>query len=231
MIVAISVAAALTLPSVILILGSGDAQEPASPIPLGLLAMQTMVLIVLIGGFRYAVTVPAELVANWSIRMAWRGDERGYLTGVKQAALFATVVAPSLVLLPLHVGLFGPATALVHAVVGCLFGIAALDALFLAYRKVPFSCAYLPLGDPKLLWPGGAAILLLVPYAFAAIERAALRSPARTAALAAALAGIVLMIKVIDRVKRRERQQVDFDERPAPPTQRLGVFESMAVRD
>jgi hypothetical protein len=231
MIVAISVAAALTLPSVILILGSSDAQEPASPIPLGLLAMQTMVLVVLIGGFRYAVTVPAELVANWSIRMAWRGDERGYLTGVKQAALFATVVAPSLVLLPLHVGLFGPATALVHAVVGCLFGIAALDALFLAYRKVPFSCAYLPLGDPKLLWPGGAAILLLVPYAFAAIERAALRSPARTAALAAALAGIVLMIKVIDRVKRRERQQVDFDERPAPPTQRLGVFESMAVRD
>ena len=86
----------------------------------------------------------------------------------------------------------------------------------------------LPLGDPKLLWSGGAAALLVVPYAFAYIERAALESPARTAALAATLAGIVLAIKIIDRAQRRERRQLDFDERPAPPTQRLGVFESMA---
>jgi hypothetical protein len=99
------------------------------------------------------------------------------------------------------------------------------------YRKVPFACAYLPLGDPKLLWSGGAAALLIVPYAFAYIERAVVESSARTAALAATLAGIVLTIKIIDRVQRRERQQLDFDERPAPPTQRLGVFESMAIHD
>ncbi len=77
----------------------------------------------------------------------------------------------------------------------------------------------------------GPRALLLVPYAFAYIERAALKSPGWTAALAATLAGIVLTIKIIDRVQRRERRQVDFDERPAPPTQRLGVFESMAIHD
>jgi hypothetical protein len=231
MIVAISVAAALTLPSVMLILGSAYGQEPISSFPLGLLGMQVTVLLVLIGGFRHAVMVPAELVANWSIRMAWRGDERGYLAGVKRAAFLSTVVVPSLVLLPLHVALFGAATALVHALFGCLFGVAALDGLFLGYRKVPFACAYLPLGDPKLLWSGGAATLLLVPYAFAYIERAALKSPAWTAGLAATLAGIVLTIKIIDLAQRRERQPLDFDERPAPPTQRLGVFDSMAIHD
>ena len=92
-------------------------------------------LLVLIGGFRYAVMVPAELVANWSIRMAWRGDERGYLAGVKRAAFLSTVVVPSLVLLPLHVALFGATTALVHALFGCLFGVAALDGLFLGGPK------------------------------------------------------------------------------------------------
>ena len=86
MIVAIAVAAALTLPSVMLILSSVDLQEPMSSFPLGLLGMQVTVLLVLIGGFRYAVMVPAELVANWSIRLAWRGDERRYLAGVKRAA-------------------------------------------------------------------------------------------------------------------------------------------------
>ena len=231
MIAAVSVAAALTLPSVMLIVGSTTLQEQMSSFPLGLLAMQVSVLLVLIGGFRYAVMVPAELVANWSIRMAWRGDERGYLSGVKRAAFLLTVVAPSLVLLPVHVALFGPGTAFVHGLFGCLFGVAALDVLFLGYRKVPFACSYLPLGDPKLLWSGGAAALLLIPYAFAIVERLALTSPERTAALAATLTGMVLTIKVIDRVQRRERCQMDFDERPAPPTQRLGVFESMAIHD
>lgn len=229
MIVAIAVAAALTLPSVMLILSNADLQEPMSSLPLGLLGMQVTTLLVLTGGFRYAVMVPAELVANWSIRLAWRGDERRYLAGVKRAALVLAVAVPSLVLLPLHVALFGAVTALVHALFGCLFAVAALDGLFLRYRKVPFACAYLPLGDPKLLWSGGAATLLLVPYVFASVERAALRSPGGTAALAAALAGIVLTIKIVDRGQRRERQQLDFDERPAPPTQRLGVFEGMAI--
>jgi hypothetical protein len=231
MIVAIAVAAALTLPSVMLILGSASVREPMSSYPLGLLAMQVAVLLALIGGFRHAVMVPAELVANWSIRMAWRGDERGYLAGVKRAAFLTTVIVPSIVLFPVHLALFGAATALVHALFGCLFAAAMLDCLFLGYRKVPFACTYLPLGDPKLLWAGGAASLLFVPYVFAFVERAALQSPARTVALAAALAGVVVTMKIVDRVQRRERRQVDFDERPAPPTQRLGVFESMAIRD
>jgi hypothetical protein len=231
MIVAISIAAALTLPSVLLLAGSAYVRNPASPLPLGLMAMQVTVQLVLIGGFRYAVVVPAELVANWSIRMAWPGDERGYLAGAKRAALLATVVVPSLLLLPLHVALFGFVVGLVHGLLGCLFSMAALDAVFLTYRKVPFACTYLPLGDPKLLWSGGAAALLLVPYAFALVERTALASPVRAAGFAAALGGIVLAIKVVDAVRRRERQQLDFDERPAPPTQRLGVFDSMAVHD
>jgi hypothetical protein len=231
MIVAIAVAAALTLPSVMLILGSAYLRDPTPSFPLGLLGMQVTVLLALIGGFRYAVVVPAELVANWSIRLAWRGDERRYLAGVKRAAFLSTVVVPSLVLLPLHVALFGVAAALVHALVGCLFGAAALDGLFLGYRKVPFACAYLPLGDPKLLWSGGAAALLFVPYVFAYVERAALSSPGSTAVLAAALAGILLAIRISDRIQRRECCQLDFDERPAPPTQRLGVLEGMAGHD
>jgi hypothetical protein len=231
MIAAIAVAAALTLPSVLLILSGAYLRQPAASLPIGLLSMQATVLLVLAGGFRYAVTVPAELIANWTIRIAWSGDERRFLVGVKRAAFVLTVAVPSLVLLPLHVALFGTATALVHLLLGCLFGVALLDVVFLGYRKVPFACAYLPLGDPKLLWSGGAAILILLPLAFASLERTALRSTVSIAATAVALAGAVLVIKIIDRTQRRERQQVDFDERPALPTQRLGVFERMAIHD
>ena len=231
LIVAIAVAAALTLPSVMLILGSAYVQEPMSSFPLGLLGMQVTVLLVLIGGFRYVVMVPAELVANWSIRMAWRGDERGYLAGVKRAAFLSTVVVPSLVLLPLHVALFGAATALVHALFGCLFGVAALDGLFLGYRK---SLSPAPICRSATRSCCGRAAPQ--PCCWCPISLRTSNGPRcsrreSTAAFAATLAGIVLTIKIIDRLQRRERQPLDFDERPAPPTQRLGVFESMAIHE
>jgi hypothetical protein len=42
---------------------------------------------------------------------------------------------------------------------------------------------------------------------------------------------MVLITKLVDRAQRRERQPLDFDEGPAPATQRLGLFERMAIHD
>jgi hypothetical protein len=231
MIVAVAVASALTLPMILLILARAYEQAPTSSTPVGYFSMQIIVLLALIAGFRYAVGVPAELAANWTIRMAWDGDERAYLAGVKRAAAVLAVFLPLVVLLPLHVALLGAFPALVHSLIGCLFGLATLDALFLGYRRVPFACSYLPMGDPKLLWSAGAATLLLLPYTFAQIERVALQSITSTVALGAVLSVIVVTLKIVDRVRRRERLPLNFDEAPAPPTQRLGVFERMAIHD
>jgi hypothetical protein len=231
MIVAVAVAAALTLPFVMLILGRAYAQGLTSSIPLGFFGMQITVLMSLIAGVRYAVAVPAELAANWTIRMAWEGNERAYLAGVKRAATLLAVFLPLLILLPFDVAILGLLPAIAHSGIGCLFAVAALDFVFLGYRRMPFACSYLPLGDPKVLWSGGAAILLLVPYVFAFVERAALQSWTGTATLTATLVGAVITIKFVDQARRREPRPLNFDERPAPPTQRLGVFERMAIQD
>jgi hypothetical protein len=199
--------------------------------PLEFFGIEILVLLSLVGGFRYAAAVPAELRANWTIEMAWLGDERAYLAGVKRGGLLLSVIGSLFVLLPLHVALFGLATALLHSLFGFLFGVAALDALFLGYRRFPFACSYLPIGDPKLLWPGGAAILLLMPAAFAYAERFSLESPVRSAAFGATLGGILLVTKIVDRMQRRDRQPVNFSEAPAPPTQRLQLFEGLAVHE
>lgn len=85
--------------------------------------------------------------------------------------------------------------------------------------------------NPKVLWPAGLASFLLVTYGFASAERFALTSATRTAVFGAALSLIVLVVKIIDREHRRERVPVNFDERPAPATQRLGLFEHLAIDD
>jgi hypothetical protein len=132
---------------------------------------------------------------------------------------------PLIVLLPVHVLLFGWVVAIVHAVYGFTFATILLDVLFVGYRKMPFACSYLPIENPKLLWPVGIASLLLVTYGFADVERFALRTVTGAIGLAAALGTMAFATKLVDRAGRRERLALDFDERPALATQRLGLFE------
>jgi hypothetical protein len=229
-IVAVAVAAGFTH-LLIALAASGAHRLELRSTPLGLFGISIVLLASLVAGFRYAVTVPPEPASNWTIRMAWLGDERGYLAGVKRTAIVALVTAPLLGLLPLHIALFGFAIAAVHTIYGFLIATAMLDGLFLGYRQFPFACSYVPVENPKLLWPAGFAAVLLLTYGFADLERFALQSAARTAALAAALGAIVLLVKIVDRVNRLERLPVDFDQRPAPATQRLGLFERIASHD
>src|SRR5262249_4250315 len=153
--------------------------------PLGVFGISLVLLLSLAAAIAYAVRVPAAPAANWTIRMAWQGDERRYLNGVKRAAhlLFALVLT---LLLPLHVALLGVAAAAWHSLFSLFLAALALDALFLSYRKLPFACGYVPIENPKLVWPASFAALLFVTYRFASIERSALRTSARALALTAA---------------------------------------------
>jgi hypothetical protein len=229
-IIAIAVAAGLTHLLIVLAASGVHRLEPSS-VPLGLFGINSIVLVSLIAGFRYAVTVPPELASNWTIRMAWLGDQRAYLAGVKRAAIAAMVIVPLLMLLPLHVILFGFATAVVHSLYGFMVAMAVLDGVFLAYRQFPFACSYVPIENPRLLWPVGLATVLLATYALADVERFTLQTATGTAGLGAALALIVLLVKILDRAKRGEWLPVNFDERPAPATQRLGLFERIVNHD
>ena len=87
----------------------------------------------------------------------------------------------------------------------------------------------MPLENPKIVWPAALVTLLLVTYGYAALERWALQTPGRTTALGAALVVMVLFVKAVDRVWRRERRPIVFDDRPRQATQRLDLFEGVAI--
>jgi hypothetical protein len=228
-IMAIAVAVGLT--HALIVLAQSDRHSPEiQSTPLGMFGIAILLLTSLVAGVSYAVTVPAAPAANWAIRMAWLGDERRYLAGVKRAAM--VLVATLLVLLlPLHVALLGPAAAVVHSLFSVLVATAVLDVLFLSYRKLPFACSYVPVENPKLVWPGGLACLLLFTYGFAQTERWALHTAPSAIALAVTLGAIALLVKAIDRAWRRERWPIDLDERPALATQRLGLSEHITIHD
>ena len=65
---------------------------------LALLWTQTMFIACLLAGCEQAMRLPAHLPASWSIKLAWPGDARGYVDGVKHAMALG-VGAPALALL------------------------------------------------------------------------------------------------------------------------------------
>ncbi len=67
-IAAVSLAAGLPLPLIALARAGGLHRVGVASAPLGLLAIQTMILLALLGGLRYAAAVPAELASNWTIQ-------------------------------------------------------------------------------------------------------------------------------------------------------------------
>ena len=174
----------------------------------------------LVAGFRHAVRVPAELAANWAVKLAWNEEQQPYMTGVKRAGFLILVAAPVITLSPLSFLTLGLQQTIVHLAFGLLLGRLLIDALFMSYASVPFVCSYLPSTNLKLIMPDVVAASVLVTYAIASIEQILLAGNA--VALIAGTAGMLGAITLIDR--RRQRHAVDFDELPEFATQRLGLF-------
>jgi len=225
-VLAIAVAIGLTH-AVIVLARSGYSMDIEST-PAGVFAIAITLILTLLVGIAHAVNIPATPAANWTIQIAWLGDERRYLAGVKRAAV-VFVMTLLVVLLPLHVALLRPGTAVVHSLFGLLLASTSLDVLLLSYRKLPFACGHVPIENPRLVWPATFVMLLLVSYGFANAERWALQTPWRAIALAVALGAGALLVRAVDRAHRRERHPVDFDGQPTPMTQRLGLLDHVGM--
>jgi hypothetical protein len=193
----------------------------------GLLAAQLAIVGALVGGFRHAARLPATLPANWIIQMGWQGDQRPFLAGAKRAAAVALIAVPLAALAPMYVAVLGWRMALAHAAVSALAALALLHALFIGFTHVPFASPYVPLRNPKLLWPISFVALFLAPVSLAAIERAALTSMPSALGLFAALAVLAIAAAVASSRADAALASMVFEELPEDATQRLGLSARM----
>ena len=111
---------------------------------INVLLVQLVLIATVLAGFRHTMRVPAELRANWSLQLAWPGDDRPYLSGVKRAALAGLGLPLLVILVPLHVLTLGPAIAAVHFLFGLLLILIGLELLTMGLRKPPFASTYAP---------------------------------------------------------------------------------------
>jgi len=100
-----------------------------------------------------------------------------------------------------------------------------LEALLVGFHTVPFSSPYIPLHNPKLLWPLSLAGLFAAPLLLAATERAAFISAASAFELMAVLAIGTAGIRYVRNRTDSAAAAFAFEGLPETPTQRLGLSE------
>jgi hypothetical protein len=198
----------------------------AASVESNVFAVQAMLIVAVLFGFRHALRVPAELRANWSLQLAWPGDERHYLTGVRRAAFVGLGLPLLVILVPLHVLTLGPHLAAVHFLFGALVTLAGLELTMLGLRKPPFASNYATVANLKAVAPLIAPVVFGVVYGLARLERLALRDARGIAML---LGGFTLLwggLRVLA-ARQRQRQRaagepVEWDELP-PAMQRIDL--------
>ena len=101
-------------------------------------------MFIAVPAIRLALSIPLELRANWIFRMTEADRTRGDAIGAAVATtVFLGVIAPVVVLLPLQWMTLGPVAAPI-AVVDALIGWLYVEVLTQDFRRIPFTCSYLP---------------------------------------------------------------------------------------
>ena len=119
--------------------------------------------------------------------------------------------------------LFGIFTALLHLSVGIGFSLLMLGALFARYPRLPLVSGYVPSGDLKSRGPMYVVGVLIVCFALAGIEQAALEASSRYVLLLAGFlvaAGIAIALFV---PAYPSAPLADLNEDLPLPTQRLNL--------
>ena len=219
----IACAGAAGVAAAVVTLSGIDVQDAATAadLPTAVFAIQPMFYGALLVAFRHAVRVPAELRANWGFRLAWRDRDREFLAGVKLAALVGIVIRSLMLVLTLFWFLLDLPLAIAHATLGFAGALVVLEALFLAYDKVPFTCTYLPSENLKALGIPYVVLFLTGASIFAGMERAALHDSAGAVRTIGPLTAIYVVLRV-GALRRMNRLPIDFEEAPAT-AQQLGL--------
>jgi predicted permease len=114
---------------------------------------------------RYVFGLPVTLEANWVFRIIDRDGRTVWLDAVERFVIWCGIAPVFAISLPAAVAILGPVRATVAMVLTFFASLLWFEAMFREWRKLPFTCSYLPTKRPLLvtILRCSFAMLLLVP--------------------------------------------------------------------
>lgn len=194
------------------------------------LAATVMMLVAAVVGARVVFAFPLDLRANWIFRAAgFRGGVKT-LVAARRALLLLSVVPVWLVTATMCLTLWPWRQAAGHLAVLGLLGSILADVCLHGYRKIPFTCSYLPgKSQAHLVFLGAIAVVWLV-FVAAPYELEALLQPPTTI--------LILLFLLAAAIAVRWRGgssagsggiEPQFEEEGTPAILELGLYRDGAV--
>ena len=145
---------------------------------------------------RVAFALPMTLPANWIFRTAVARPAPQYLAAIREVLLLLTVMPVVGLSLALLLSIWPPWPVVGHGLLLALLGLILVELCLLRFRKVPFTCSYLP-GKAQIHVTAGACILVLVALTDIGVEfeTYALQHPVRYALMLGPVAVLAALIR------------------------------------
>lgn len=151
--------------------------------PLGLAVLMILAL-------RYLFALPVALEANWMFQTADQEGRAAWLAAVERFVIACGIVPVFLASLPASVAILGWLRALGVTVLAGLVALLCFERLFREWRKLPFTCSYLP--GKKAVWMLLFRSAVAALY-FAAVPPILLTASGEVASFLALFTGLLLL--------------------------------------
>jgi len=178
-------------------------------------------------GIRTAFSLPLDLRANWVFRVTTPPGGMACLSAVRRALLAASVFPVLAASAALLLWFWPWTTVAEHLLVLGLLGSLLADISLRGFRKIPFTCSYLP-GKSKVhmvFWFGIFPVVLAI-HKYAQLEQRAMASPLRYWAMAGTVAAAAFAARLVTNMgANRSEPETQFEEFASDELIRLGLNE------
>jgi len=141
------------------------------------LVMQFVILGIVLAGARVAASAPAELRANWVLRLVESGQPRCWMAGFRKAVFVILVVPVVCAMAMATAAQYDWRTACAFGAAALAFALVTFEVLFLGFGRVPFACPFdSGSGDPKVRGLVLVAIFTVIVVPAAELVTLAIRS-------------------------------------------------------
>ena len=168
---------------------------------------------------------PTQIPEGPIFKLTESGDTVRYLKGARKTMLLLGLMPILMVTLPMYWALWGAGLAFAHSAFWLLMAALLTDVLLYGFRKVPFTCSYVP-GKGKVmhLWPVYLVAMTTYGYSTAQLEMSLLAHPLRLFVACAVIATGLLARVMYSWWTAALSDKLVYDESVEPTIQTLGIM-------
>ena len=193
-------------------------QHPNGSVPLNAvnpayLGASLLIMLLAIAGVAILTGIPVGLKANWVFRMTRIHAPDAYLRATRKAMHLLTLIPIWLALASLFLSLWPWRLALAHLCLLLLVGSIVIEASLHRFRKIPFTCSYMPgKGNLQFVFWAFALILLPLIHAASRFEFKILAQPIKLCATLLCLSALLVAARRYNAFQVSSLQEIQFDE-------------------